>query len=335
MMKRYLQITVGLVVSALFLWIALRGLDFEQVTDNLRGAQYGWLLPTILLYFVTVGTRAWRWHYLLRPLKAVPYRQVAGAVIIGYLGNNIYPLRIGELLRVYVLNRQAQLAMTSGITTVFVERLFDGLAVLTLVFVALPFTPLQDKELQTVIITMSLLFLGATAVFLLLATKPQQAHQFAEWLSQYLIPVRWRERFLQINGRFLASLTILRHPHTMVVLWLSSIAIWLVETIKYWLIMQAFPFVVQFSVLMLTNGIVNLTTILPSAPGFVGTFDWSGSAVLIRFHIPKEIATAYILVLHAALWLPSAVFGSIYMLIAGWRWTDLGRVAEAKTSPRD
>lgn len=332
--RRQWQLYIGIGISLLFLWIALRNLNFERLGESLQEARYRWLVPTILMYFVTVGARTWRWHYLLQPLKCVSLRHLFEAVVIGYLGNNIYPFRIGELLRAYVLRRREDVSMSSGLATVFVERIFDGLAVLTLIFMALPLAPLPHAQMRTLVAIATAVFFSALLLFFILASAPQRASFLLQWIGDRFLPQRLRRPFLQIAQRFLAGLASLQHPRSIAFVFLISIAIWLAETGKYWLMMQAFPFAVPFAVLMLVNGIINLATTLPSAPGFVGTFDLSGIAVLVLFGIDEEIAAAYTLVLHAALWLPSTVFGFGYMLYSGLRWSELGQAAKV-TAPDD
>ena len=97
--------------------------------------------------------------------------------------------------------------------------------------------------------------------------------------------------------------------------------IWLLETTKYWFVMHAFPFSVSFFTLMLMNGIVNLATTIPSAPGYIGTFDAPGIAVLSAYGVPKALAAGYTLVLHAALWLPITALGAYYLLREGISWS--------------
>ena len=97
----------------------------------------------------------------------------------------------------------------------------------------------------------------------------------------------------------------------------TSVLVWLFETAKYWFVMHAFPFEAGFMTLVLMNGVVNLFTTLPAAPGYLGTFDAPGIAILVAA-LGKEyraIATAYTLVLHVALWLPITLLGAYYL----WR----------------
>jgi hypothetical protein len=107
----------------------------------------------------------------------------------------------------------------------------------------------------------------------------------------------------------------------------TSIVIWLLETAKYWFVMQAFPFSVSFFALMLMNGIVNLATTIPSAPGYVGTFDAPGIALLTAYGVPGEMATGYTLLLHAALWLPVTLVGAYFFIIReGMEWGKVPKI---------
>lgn len=323
MRNRRVQLLVGLLISALFLWLALRGQAWGNIWHSLRGANYAWLLPTIGLYFVTVGLRAWRWGFLLRPFQVVSLQHRFGALVIGYLGNNIYPFRIGEILRVSVLRWQANVAISSGLATLLAERVFDGLGVLLLVFVALPFVPLADDGMRLLVLATSALFFSALIIFLALAVQQQTAYRLANAIGQKVLPVSWHEKFIGIVANFLEGLAFLRDWRQVLWVFGTSIVIWLFEAAKYWLMMQAFPFAISFVQLMLTTGVVNLASILPSAPGFVGTFDLPAIAMLQLFDVDEATAVAYTIVLHAALWLPSTVFGFLYMLYAGLSWTGL------------
>ncbi len=326
--QRKSWLALGFVISALFLWLALRGLDMTHVWEYVRAAQWPWLIPALLAYFVTVAARAGRWLFVLRPLAPnLTFSSLFGVVVLGYFGNNVYPLRIGELLRVYVLQRREKVALSAGLATLLVERVFDGTAVLLFVFLTLPLAPLPGGELRLLVAFASLLFLGALGAFLLLALRGEQALRLADWLSIRLLPARWHEGTMGMARRFVVGFALLKRPSALLLLLVTSLVIWLIETGKYWLVMQAFPFHVPFWGLMLLIGLVNLATILPSAPGFIGTFELPAIAVLVLLGVHESMATAYVLVLHATLWLPSALFGLLYMLYAGWRWSDLEQAA--------
>jgi uncharacterized protein (TIRG00374 family) len=144
----------------------------------------------------------------------------------------------------------------------------------------------------------------------------------AEQVEAAAEPVHLQEKVLGVAMRFLSGLESLRSPREALMVFLSSVVIWLLETLKYWFVMHAFPFQVSFFTLMLMNGIVNLATTIPSAPGYIGTFDAPGIAVLQAYGIEKTLAAAYTLVLHAALWLPITLIGAYYLLREGIKVSD-------------
>jgi uncharacterized protein (TIRG00374 family) len=316
---------LGAVISALFLIIALRGLDLWQVLLDLQSANYWWLIPSVAVYFIGVWVRTWRWHYLLRPIKIIPVKSMWPVVVIGYMGNNVYPFRIGEILRAYVLKRKEQVSISASIATILVERIFDGLVMLVFVFVALPFAPGLPTWLRQTVVLASIAFFGALLVFLTLASIPRVSRRIYQWGIERFLPTTLQPKVLAIADRFMEGLSSLSSPKHVVMLFFTSVIIWLLETVKYWFVMHAFPFTVSFFALMLMNGVVNLATTLPSAPGYIGTFDGPGIEVLKVFGVDPTVAAAYTLVLHAALWLPITLLGLWYMLQESLEWRDFDR----------
>ncbi len=327
-MVRNWKLWLGVVVSAVCLWIALRGLDFHTFWMVVREANYWWLVPGIGVYFLAVWARTWRWHYMLRHLAAVPLSRLFPIVVIGYMGNNVYPARAGEVLRSYVLKRKEHVPITASLATVVLERLFDGLVMLLFVFVTLPFAPLPPVY-ASLITVLSALFLAATALFLAIAARPARMSRAYTWLVGRLVPVRFRPSVHGLFDRFVEGLQSLRSPRELALIFLSSTLIWLTETGKYWFVMHAFPFETSFLVLMLMTAVVNLFTTLPSTPGYIGTFHVPGIAVLMAFGIDQAVATGYTVVLHVALWLPITALGAWYMLSEHMGWRDFGQATEA------
>jgi uncharacterized protein (TIRG00374 family) len=317
---------VGVAVSILFLAIALRGLDLEHFWSTVQQANYWWLLPGVAIYFLAVWARTWRWHYMLRHIAVVPVSRLFPVVVIGYMGNNVYPARAGEVLRSYVLRRREGVPITASLATVVLERLFDGLVMLLFVFATLPFSPLPANY-AAFVTGFSLLFMVALLIFLGLATRPQQMSRLYAWVVDTILPASIRPRVHGLFDKFIEGLQSLRSPRDLLLIFISSTLIWLTETAKYWFVMHAFPFEVSFTVLMLMTAVVNLFTTLPSTPGYVGTFDVPGIAVLTAYGVGQAIATGYTLVLHVALWLPITLLGAFFMLREHLGWNDMAQAA--------
>jgi uncharacterized protein (TIRG00374 family) len=318
-MKRW-QFWLGLIISAFFLYLALRGLRLGDVWSALQGARYAWLIPGVIVYFMGVGVRAWRWQYLLKPVKPVPFKESFEIVTIGYMGNNIFPARLGEVLRAVILKRRENVPISASLATIIVERVFDGVVMLAFVFLNLgALGNIQGSSgfigsIQSLAVWGAAIFLGVLAAFLLAAMFPERSKQVITWFSERLVPVRFRQKILGIAFKFLGGLEALRSPREALMIFVTSVIIWLFETGKYWFVMHAFDFEVSFFALMLMNGIVNLATTIPSAPGYIGTFDAPGIAVLEAFGIPKATAAGYTLVLHVALWFPITALGLYYFI---------------------
>lgn len=327
-MNRSAQILLGLAVSAFFIfYFVLPGLHFEDVWRSLKTANYWWIIPGVLVYFVGLWARAWRWHYALRHLKPVPLSRLYPLICIGYFGNNVYPLRAGEFLRSYVLRNQEDIPFTSSLATVFIERIFDGLVMLLFVFLALPFAPLPGRY-RTMVIALTVLFLGATIIFVWMAIQPRRIEALYGWIADRFLPARIREPLDAIFTRFMEGIGSLRSGSDVLMIFATSVVIWLMETVKYWFVMHAFSFIVSFLALMLMNGIVNIATTLPATPGHLGTFDGPGIEVLTAYGIDKSLATSYTLTLHLALWVPVTLVGAYYFWRQSLRWSDISVAQE-------
>jgi uncharacterized protein (TIRG00374 family) len=325
-MKKW-QFWLGLLISILFIWLAVRGLKLNEFWGAVKQANYWWLIPGIGVYFIGVWVRAWRWHYLLKPIKEIPTKTMFPITTIGYMGNNIYPARAGEVLRAVILKRKEGVSISASLATIIVERIFDGVVMLAFVFVNLSeLAKLTGSSgfvgnIQQVAVIGTGVFLGALVIFLVAAMFPHMTMQIGLWFIRFL-PERFHTRITSLFNRFLDGLASLRSPFNVLMVFFTSVIIWLLETGKYWFVMHAFNFEVSFFALMLMNGIVNLATTIPSAPGYIGTFDAPGIAVLTAFGVSQATAAGYTLTLHVALWLPITVLGAYYLAREGITWND-------------
>jgi uncharacterized protein (TIRG00374 family) len=327
-MKRW-QFWLGVLISGVFLYLAVRGLQLGEFWQAVKSANYWWILPGIAVYFIAVWVRAWRWHYLLKPIKAVNTRTMFPITCIGYMGNNIYPARAGEVLRAVILKRKEGVPISASLATIIVERIFDAVVMLGFVFVNLPElakVAAADSgfvgNIQEFALIGTGLFIGALVVFILAAMFPRITLRIGQWFIDRLLPKRIREKSSGIMHKFLDGLASLRSPVNVLMVLITSTLIWLLETVKYWFVMHAFTFSVSFFALMLLNGVANLATTIPAAPGYIGTWEAVTKAVLVAYAVPSASALGYAVVLHVALWLPITLLGAYYMAHEGIKWSD-------------
>jgi glycosyltransferase 2 family protein len=296
------QFWVGVLISVLFIWLSLRGLQLNEFWNTVQKANYFWLIPGVGVYFIGVWVRAWRWHYLLKPIKEIPTKTM--------------------------LKRKEGVPVSASLATIIVERIFDGVVMLAFIFVNLSeLAKLTGASgfvgnIQQVAIIGTGIFLGALLIFLLAAMFPQVTAKIGLWFVEHLTPKRLHAKIIDIMTKFLDGLASLRSPLNVLMVFFTSVIIWLLETGKYWFVMHAFNFQVSFFALMLMNGIVNLATTIPSAPGYIGTFDAPGIAVLTAYGVDQATAAGYTLTLHVALWLPITILGAYYLAREGIKWND-------------
>lgn len=323
--KRWL-FWVGLLISAVFLYLAFRNIDYAELWTVLRQINLWWLIPGLAVYFLGVWVRTWRWQYLLKPLKRVSLTTLFPIINIGYMGNNVFPLRMGEVLRSVVLKRREGVAISGSLATIVVERIFD--AVVIVGFVLLNLNQLVRlpggatfSQLGTIAAWAVVVFLSGLAVFILIAIFPEPALRFIHTLIQKVIPERWRDPVIGIADKFLDGLMSLRSPRDAMMILFTSVMIWLLETGLYACVNQSLGLDLTFGQLMLLNGVVNLVLLIPAAPGGLGTFDAAGRAMLEAYAVPAEIALGYTLVLRIVLWVPITIVGAIYFVREGLTWT--------------
>lgn len=321
-LKQRWGLALGVLVSVFFLWLGFRGLAINEIWETLGTINLLWVGVAIPVYFLAIYVLTWRWYYLLRPVKDVHPNRLYPVVLIGYMANNLLPMRLGEVMRAYVLKKRDEVDIAPTLATIFVERVFDGLVMLSFIFTALLFVEFDEPTLSAVIYVTTPLFFGATAFFFWLALNPETAQKLYTWAINLFVPTAFRPKVFDIAEHLMTGLATLRDGRTMVLVIFSSLLSWTLESSTYWLIMQAFDFEVNFFVLLLVIGFGNLSTILPSTSGYIGTFHAVAILTLTAFDVDKLLAGSYAVVMHATLWTPMVVAGFIYLLKFGFGFRD-------------
>ena len=331
-------IWLGLVISAVFLYLAFREINYAELWQTLRMTQLWWLIPGLVIYFGSMLMRSWRWGYLLKPIKKIGSGTLLPIILIGYMGNNVFPLRMGEVLRAVVLKRREQVAISASLATIVVERIFDAVVIVGFVLLNLgQLTRLPGtgalSQLGGLATWAILIFAVGLAVFIAVAMFPKPAMRLIHGVINKIIPERWRESLIGIADRFLDGLMSLRSPKDALMILVTSILVWLLETGLYWSVNRALGLELNFGQLMLLNGVVNMVLLVPAAPGGLGTFDAAGRAMLQAYNIPAEPALGYTLILRIVLWVPITLLGAIFFVREGLKWTmDVGEM-QAQSEP--
>ncbi|MBI5650611.1 MAG: flippase-like domain-containing protein [Chloroflexi bacterium] len=323
MLKRK-RFWLGLAISVVLLAVVFYQTDPAKIAHALQQAQYGYLIPALALYFLGVGIRAVRWHYLLRSIKPIPSGALFRTVVIGYMANDILPARMGELVRAYILGAQENVSKTATLVTILVERIFDGLTMIVFIIGASLLLDVADAEMNARLQLVGALFIGVVIVLAIIAGMPNQVERIADFFVRRL-PDRLRERARGLARALLDGLGALRSPRDSLTIFALSLGAWVCETTMYIVIALGFNIALPFAVFLFATAFANLVTIAPSTPGYVGVFDWPIVYTLTRFGIDQNLATSYTLVLHAALVVPVTLLGFYYAWRAGLSLTQMTR----------
>ena len=325
--NKWLAVGFGLLISVVFLWFAFRNLNPAAVWTQIQNVNVLWLIVGALVYFVGVTLISLRWQFLLRSLRVVPLRGLIPLVAIGYMGNNVYPFRSGEILRVILLQRNYQVPVARAATTVIVERVFDGIVMLTFIAVSLLFVDIQAVEINRIAMVAVPIFLTAVVVFFVLAARPDMLRRLLHMMGKVL-PGRIHHIVTRLADEVIEGLQSLRSPANLLGAVVSSFASWMFEASVYWIVSFAFGLNVTYPVMLLTVGVVNLAGLIPASPGQIGVFEFFVSLILIAARVPSTEAHAYALVVHVVIWLPVTLVGFFFLIRQGLGWGDITRARE-------
>ena len=309
---------IGIVVSLFFLWVAFRQVsDVAQVATAMGSANYLWLIPAVGLYLVDLLVRALRWRILLLPVRAIGTGSLFGVLSIGFLVNNVLPARLGEIVRAILVGRRHGVSRSAVLATVVVERIFDGVVMLLFLGVASATAGARvaPNWLELLVPLTAAAFGGAGLALGVLALAPTFALGVAARLLAPF-PARLRESALEIADKFITGLGVLQDLKLACGVLLTSVAAWLLEMGSYMAVGEAFGMTGDPSSYLLALAVANLGTMIPSSPGYVGTFEALVQQALVVFGVVEARALAYAFVLHFTIWLPPTLIGFFYL----WRY---------------
>jgi uncharacterized protein (TIRG00374 family) len=279
-----------------------------------RTARPGPLAAAVVLATLAFPVRLVRWRLLLRDEHAMPYP--AGplwhAIAIGFTANNILPLRAGELIRAYTAARLTSARFTTVISSIAVERIFDGLTVVALLTLALlsPELPAAVKVGGTSVAQVARAAGVISLLGLLTAVGVVAAPLTAERVIRRVLPHgHFADRIIDLIEGVRRGLVVLRSPVRLagVVVW--SLVLWLLNAFAFYVGFGAFGIPVSFGGALLLQGLLVLGISIPSTPGFFGPFEAVIVAVLALYGVPGSLAFSYAISFHVTSFVPITLLG--------------------------
>ena len=317
------RVVVGLLVAVAGLAIAFRRVDLAALGAALAGASWWWFAVAVAAALLSIVARAWRWQLLLAPIDRVAFGQLFSATMIGYFGNGVLPLRLGELMRAAALGRRGgRVDVSTALGSIAVERLLDVASALAVAALVVPFSGGLGGGLAA--------WSGAAA-FVIVAFGGLLWASRSAWVRRLVTRVEsgGKGKVRELAGSFLRGLLILGEGPKLVPIGLATAFIWAMYAAAVWTSARAAGIPLSW----LDSGLVLLATIVavsvPAAPGYVGTYH--AAVVLVAADLlghPAAQAQAFAILSHASSWLPTVAIGALCLLRSSIK---LGEVARLGT----
>jgi uncharacterized protein (TIRG00374 family) len=302
------KIAVGVLLSALFLWLAFRNANPQEVALAVRSANYLWMIPMVAITLGSFALRAWRWKYLF-PGEKPSFGPLFRSSLIGFMGNNVLPARLGELMRVYAIGHSAGISRSVALGSLVIERILDMSTLLLLFAIVLAAGRLPEEVRSWG------LYLLAVAGPILIGAILFRAYseRILPRLERFL-PLVIRARVMRMAANFRDGLGVLGRPADLARAIVLSLLIWgslvLVVVCGFRSLDLRLPADAGGIVLV----VMAIGTMIPSAPGFIGTLQYAGSLALRQYGVAPALALSFTLIFHASQWFPVTALGFYYFI---------------------
>ena len=299
--KAKITLVVAILLAAILLYYSFRGIDMAELERTLKSARMAPLGLAVLTSILALWLRSYRWRVLLNGSESLPLGTVFWANALCYLGNNVLPARMGELLRVEALKRSHDISRSYLLATALIERVMDAGVLVMFTSVALMTIQGLPEWLQRASRTFSVLsVLGILTLFLL----PHAESRLMPLLSR--IP-----KVSGVASRFLDGLRSLHSWWRSSLFLVLTLIIWPLDSYTGVLVANSIGVALDFQTSMVVLAALGLSSAIPSTPGYVGVFQFVAVNVLKPFGIGSAAALAWILIYQAVNYVVQAVFGLI------------------------
>ncbi len=311
---RLLFLVGGTALGVVLLVLLLRSVDLGQLGNAFSRVDYAYLALAIVPFLVNLLVKVPRWG-LLFGADQPKWDTLFGAMNVGYAVNSLVPVRLGELVRAYWIRDRTGLGMVRTLSTIAVERITDGVAVLLLLFVTAPTVAFPGKLLGPAITVGVVLLVAMTGIVVLVYTSTRENHPLSRLLDR--LEHGRGGVIARALRQAITGLGALRHRRALSLLLLYTVLIWASNSLLLWLVLRAFHIEVPLTAGVLITAVLNLGMAVPSSPGYVGVFDYLMVLMLALYHVAKTPAVAASLAFHAIAFVPVTIIGIIYLARTG------------------
>lgn len=309
--RTLLRAGLGITISLVAGYFLLRSVDLAKTAQVLLRASPAWIGIMVVTVLLDIGARGARWRALLAPIASLPYRRVLGYTYLGYLANNVLPARLGELVRSHALGEGEGISRTTVLGTVVVERIVDTAIVVGVAAVAVLLV--GSGGIMAGAVVLGFAFVGVLVVGLVLGVV---AHRLpgAERVAGVIAR---RPRLLELGNRLRDGLAVAGRPPTLATAIAFSAIAWSASTVTF--VAAGWAVGIELSLAqgaLLTSGVA-LATIIPSGPGYLGTFELTAVGIAGGFGIGRDEGFAIAILVHAMILAVTSIGGTVAALRLG------------------
>jgi uncharacterized protein (TIRG00374 family) len=332
---RHWRAGLGIALSAVLLYWTLKGERWGDIWTTLRSSDLLlWGLATVVSQLI-FPLRALRWRVILHPAAPnIAFGALWRATAIGMMVNNVIPARAGELARAYAIGKEdARVPFTTALGSLAVDRTFDAAMIVLLLGLATldpafgNATQLGDRTIGAVVVTTTLMVLGAFSVLAVGAFAPRRIEQVAAAIVRRVRPM-WEARVRTLVLNVTSGLGVLRDPGRFAAVFGWTLLHWLTNAAAFWLGFKALGLDVPVSAALLVQGVIAIGVSIPSSPGFFGVFELAGKTSLVLYGVAETDAVSWALGFHILSFIPITLIGAWYFIRLGM---SMGAVRSASS----
>jgi len=295
-LRRHLNFIIGLIISAAAVYLSLTKVDFRELWNSFRAANYYYLIPAGILQFFCFLFKGGAWRFLLLPAKKeVRLSSTISVLVIGLMVNNLFPAKMGELARAYLLGERENLPKSLCLSTIMVEHLLDILVLLIFLILLMPLVSLPPWLKAS---GMGLGFL-ALAMIVSLFLVMRREEKFLGWVTRAgaRFPGRFREKILGVLKNMLQGMRAVTGRYILYA-FISLVVMWCTIFLLAYLEMAAFGLFLPFTAPIMVIIFTAFGKVIPSSPGGIGTLHYLIIVVLMSFGVSKETALGCAILMH-------------------------------------
>lgn len=288
------KLLIGIAVSTVFIYLTLKGIDLKEVLAALRDKSYGFLLPVAAVIILTQVIRSVRWGVILSPIKAINQRTLFPITSIGFMAIIVAPMRLGEIVRPYLINVKQSVPFGSGIATILIERSMDLLMLLGFLFYILSQIPLpgwiaKGGSALLGIIILEFLFIILFMIF------PERIKKIISPITKRL-PMKMAKGFEAFIENIANGFRVISSLKKFAQIFFLSFIVWFLSALAIYLLFSFYKMRLGILEALTVSTITALGISLPAAPGLIGNFQFACMVALSFWGVSKNEAFAFAMI---------------------------------------